>query len=223
MRYGVSIFVKKKYLQMKAQSFIVWHEFGHVFGYILVDKMYGDYRKIAKIVLVNKELVEGKENSQIAPNIKDKIQTDTDEIETIKAILILVMGAVFHVTKFKENKDIGTVDFSSIFTCINRKLDINQLYGYAGSDFEKIEYFLNTRVVPVERFTFLKFTEALQRLLKKHNVFDILKYYIVLFDEAFNGKTEQGNDLFKEERNKIKALISIELIKDLEVLIKEYF
>lgn len=38
---------------MKKDITIVWHEFGHVFAYILVHKIYSDYRKIGRISLSN--------------------------------------------------------------------------------------------------------------------------------------------------------------------------
>lgn len=201
---------------MKVHTTIVWHEFGHIFGYILVNKIYGDYRKIAEIILTK-----GNKNTQICTDNTEPIDTEKNELEM--TILILIMGAVFHVRKFRENKNITISDFIKIFTNVEYELNTDSLRGHAGKDSFLIKYFIKQyNNVEVELSIIPKLALNLQNILKKHKMFEKIQSQINNFDINYNGKETVGKDLFENERKVIYKLISKNLIIDIQNIITDF-
>lgn len=212
-------------MEKRVHQTILWHEFGHIFGYIVIDKVFKDYRKISKIILDENEA------PQIVPYKENSNSIDNEKIEVIKAVLIFVMGAIFHIAKFKNNDEILMRDFKDIFKNPqdNKKLSTDNLIGHAGSDFYKIKKFIeqsnyiaNDQKL-IENLKVKKFTYHMFMLFKKHDLFAKLEPYIDDFDHKYNGETIIGDDLCKNERNKIKKAISEKLVKEIKELINQWF
>jgi len=203
---------------MKIDKIIVWHEFGHIFGYILVDRIYKDYRKITEIIL-SQDI----KNPQIIPNKGDLKPIHSKEKELIKSILIYISGAIFHVTKFNEHNKTLLSDFNKIFLNTKYKPIIKDLYGHAGKDFHYIENFIEQEKSSINKLLVQKFTFELQQILKNDKIFEMLKPYITDFEKQYNGKNTKNSDLYNEERREIKKIIPDKLIIEIENLITEYY
>ena len=209
----------------KVHQTIVWHEFGHIFGYVLIDKAFDDYRKISKIILIENDI------PQIVPNKESSNLVDNEKIEVIKVVLIFVMGAIFHVAKFKRNDEILLRDFKDIFINAQYNLSTNNLIGHAGSDFCKIKKFIdqsnyfakNSKLIANGHLKVKKFSFYMLSLFKENDLFSKLEPYIDDFDYRYNGKKIEGNDLYKNEKNEIKKIITVKLVKELKGLINIWF
>jgi hypothetical protein len=200
---------------MKVHHTIVWHEIGHVFGYVLIDRIYNDYRNITDFFLT-------KESSLVISKQENIQPTDrSNDAELINTILILVMGAVFHTFKFKREKEIKLSDFNKIFLFTDYKLKIESIYGYAGNDFFIICQLIKQEKSSINNKMVISFTFELLKILKTHKIFSKLENLINIMENKYNGMKSRGNDLLIDERKKISKTVSFELESDIKNLIKD--
>ncbi len=197
---------------MKVTPTIVWHECGHLFGYTLVEEMYNEYREIIKFSLT-------KEKAFIQERQKELPHNNT---ELVKTILIFVMGAVFHVHKFKLDEEIRIRDFRIIFLNTDYLPKKENLFGHAGKDFTYLTNLIRQEQNNTPPESLICLSYELEKTLQNHKIFCELEELISLISQKYNGKKIEGKDLLVEEKNKIAKKISTELKKEIIILVKNF-
>jgi len=211
---------------MKIQNTIVWHEFGHIFGQALASKITKIERKITCICLMY-----GKKST---PNIlpednlgiyrKENWNNRIDHLKRkevfIAYSLSKIMGAVFHVSVFKDIEGVTTNDFEKCFTNTpNQPLDNNQLLGHAGCDY--LSYISLCQDSPYSYDNLYMFCFNLTKCFKRNNLFDNIEVIVKDFKNEFIGKNINGIDLFAGKITEIKVLINDIILSEVKGIIDD--
>lgn len=213
---------------MKLNINTIWHEFGHVFSYKLVEKLGSKPRKV-----IAYNLTEGKHNPFIETDFKDfmpkqnedfhdyrnRIKNSFNNNEFYYQCIVLVMGAVFHL---ENSKYLPTIEnFKLIFENIDEITD-NSIQGHAGNDFYNLKLYLMDNEGNLMYNDIIIFTFRLHQVLKKYNFFNTSKKLIENFDAKYNGTRNEGIDLLKEEMKDIGNMINDNLLNAINFEIENF-
>ncbi|MDR2962785.1 MAG: hypothetical protein LBU90_03975 [Bacteroidales bacterium] len=220
-----------KTLQNKVEEQIVWHEFGHIFGFYISQKLGYNFGKITKIELNEKpysitlkgspyDLLGAKDWEQL------KINLNKDTKQLLVYFLYVLSGAVFNIAYFKQNPDLE--DFEKIFLKDEKVEKVDSYVARAGNDFYWIHGcwfdlswgdaydFNNFKSMALECFY----------LLQKHSIFCCLQSVMVEFERDLNGFTTTDSVKIRGLLEVIEKMIEVEqqkkLLSEINDLLNKY-
>jgi len=201
----------------------IWHEFGHVFSYKLVEKLGSKPRKI-----VAYDFTKNENNPFIKTDFTDFKQSKDENFQDFQSrinnsfnndefyhqCIVLLMGAVFHL---ENSKYLPTIEnFKLIFEDAEEVTD-SSIKGHAGSDFHKIRLYLMDNEGNLMYNDIIMFAFRLHQILKEYNFFNISKKLIKNFDVKYNGTRNEGVDLLKEEMKDVENIIDDNLLNAINI------
>jgi len=216
---------------MKLKKDVIWHEYGHLFSYKLIEKISKKNRNVIELRLLKNE----SNNPFIKTNCTDFVRLKNEDWfffqKNLKKkfknngfyhqCIINLMGAVFQIECKIDKPTID--DFIEIFININGQVSDDNLIGHAGADFVNIEsYVFDYEEEKLKYIDLKNFALTLHALLKKERIFELLKDKISVFNENYNGKHLEGANLLLDEIEEIGVIIDdSNLVKLVNIEIKE--
>ncbi len=234
----------EKYDFGKVESQIVFHEFGHLFGYFICDKLGYNLGEIEEVALKN---ISSKQNCghvkikndwyrfrpNLTPNEKQydlqriKRNLNQDIRKLLAYITYILFGGVFNLWFFKIKPKYE--DFDDIYFDYNEFVEYGNFKCMAGNDFTKISDYrvdLDWNQYDFDKFKFLAY--ELFYILDKHMVFYHLSHknwfnsekYKVFLESVDSRNKHSMMELFELNFNgeitsdKEKIQLCIELMKD---------
>jgi len=202
----------------KVEEQIVYHEFGHVFGFFIAKKLDCNLMKIQEIALQGKEThvnlpdeifkylhsLSSKQESECLLS-KD---LNMNKKKVLCYFLFILSGGVFNVLKFKTNPTF--YDFEQVFIYDPNKEENEKLIARAGDDFfNKLKglcykyYFNWFEYYNIERFKFMAYDFFY--ILKKYDIF-----YELTENKKFNESDFTDNTINNDDsQNNAFSLLSI--------------
>lgn len=221
----------------KVEQQIVYHEFGHVFGFYISQKLNYYIGEIKKIELENNRgsvllrhcpytyvptNLSREEEIEARKQIKQNMEKDKRQL--LVYFLYSLSGAVFNVLYF-ERKPIFE-NFIKIF-CNDEKLEqIGSYQARAGNDFQKLLYGFKCGSLEEYDFNnkFKKMSYELFYILDKHSIFDYLigeNSVLEIFEQTFNGFLTDDVSKINELLELIKKAIPDKNLDNLLIEINE--
>ncbi|MFT5819310.1 MAG: hypothetical protein ACI8ZM_000533 [Crocinitomix sp.] len=175
---------------MNLSTATIWHEFGHLFSYKLIQKIVDKPIKIIELNLIRDK----SKNPYIKSDCIDFIRLKNENWDEFKKrlnknflnnrfyyqITIKIMGAVFQIENQIDRPTID--DFCEIFTDFNGEVSDDNIIGHAGIDFLEIKSYLFDYNSSLTYINVKKFALNLHSILDNQNIFTLLNKHIDYFN-----------------------------------------
>ena len=205
----------------KIESQTVWHEIGHVIGFIISQKFNKQFGAISGIVLIDEKarvehncnLFKAKDN---VPRDRDEIgntifyysQKDNkrlkenldDPLRFLEYSIFTLSGGLFNIYSINPNPT--KIDFENCFLDDPDQKQEGSFISMAGNDWSKLRNLI--AIKNWKENIFFNFKIELFELMKKHRLFESYREIIENVDSTFNGREIIGLDL-EELINKIQV------------------
>jgi len=208
---------------LKLNIDIVWHEFGHLFSYKLVEKLGGKPRIILGYNLVKstestdrpsiktdyKEFTKGKD--ELFKEYQLRIRAAFHSNSIYYHFIVLLMGAIFQLENSKFPKTIENL--RELFED-GVKVSDDSLRGHAGSDFTKIKLLLmDNEDGNLMSTDIISFAHKLHEILKEHEIFSKSSKIVDKLNLKYNGTQKKVcNPLLENEMEEIENIIDPNLL-----------
>ncbi len=201
---------------MDLKEDVIWHEYGHIFSYKLIEKISGKNIRVIELMLDKEE----EKNPFVKTDCMDFVRFKDEKWKLFQERLkenfksngfyyqciINLMGAIFQIECRIPKPTIG--HFEEIFTNNGEQVSDDNLIGHAGADFENIKsYVLDYEEEKFMCIDMKCFALTLHTLLKKQKTFELLEDSISGFNKKYNGKHLKGTNLLIDEFKALGVII----------------
>ena len=198
----------------KIEEHLVWHELGHLIGFVITKHFNYDFGTIIQLKLnhiggnpsikIDSDLFKAQRKVRLIKidfgigeyiyGLEDQKRLRDNLNDTYGFIvysLYLLLGGLFNIYSFKKNPELN--EFKMCFLDERDEIKSKSFVARAGNDWTKLRSLIKLKEWDEE--IFIEFRFKLFYLLQDFDIFELFRTFIQKTDFCYNGKLIQGKEI----------------------------